>query len=120
MRSVNKKRAEILSDIMQGLANQENTAISIVSALMKDCPSYQEKVLCKNECQNDMNYSPTVKLHSEFKPDFSNLVDAIVQNYPINPKCSKCHRVEGTCVEIQYAPLIVIEVYNYNIFYFSI
>lgn len=116
MRSVNKRRAEILSDIMEGLSNQENTAVSIVSTLMKDCPSYQERVLCENECENDMKYFSTVKVHLEFKHDFSNLVEAIIKNYPSHPECSKCHKVEGNSMEITYGPLIVIEVNIFIIF----
>lgn len=108
MRSINKKRAEIIWDIMEGSENNSVTVDFIVTVLMANCASYHEVVLCSNECTNETILIPIVRLHTSFNPDFSNLASAIADNYSF--KCPRCHKEEGNSIEITYGPVLVIEV----------
>ncbi|XP_055308869.1 uncharacterized protein LOC129572793, partial [Sitodiplosis mosellana] len=60
MRSINKKRAEIVSRIMDD-SDGPITANYIFSVLMKECPSYKETTICSDECINEPKYHPIIK-----------------------------------------------------------
>lgn len=118
MRTINKKRAEILVDSMGESVSGATTIDYLITNLMANCPSYQETILCSNLCINEPQYFPIIRLHTAFNVDFSNLENAIEGNYAFNPKCKKCHKEEGNSVEIIYGPLLAIEVRIYKNFFF--
>lgn len=128
MRTINRKRAEILTPIMQRDETEEEAEESALEDL--DCQftvnafasklllgfgaySYTETAKCRN-CPSETKTSEfsTLNTHSSLRVDLSNLVEAVLANFP-DPLCYQCQ--DEKTVEFQFGQFVFIQVKMFDL-----
>lgn len=101
MNKINSMRAKLLHEKFGS-----NSAYSFSEMLNKimEMPSFTEEECCNGSIKK----YPLITLNSEiFKGDFTNLQQAIEDNFPEKSQCSKCKRLK---LKRTFQPQILIEV----------
>lgn len=113
MKTINRKRAEIVMNhpMIQTDGNCATTISFIISKLLPDCPSYNESMSCTEDCPTTNDSFSVLKLSSVLNANFGNVLDAIWENFP-SKICARCG--EPALMEIQFAPILFIEVHTHS------
>lgn len=117
MKTVNKKRAELLTPIFGRPQNEQEeeeqmidcqlTVNSLAGQMLKETFSHREERRC-NQCTfADFRNSPTLMANRLLLPDFSNLSDAVLENFG-NSVCSMCQN--ALTVDSEFGQLLFLEV----------
>lgn len=121
MRTINKRRAEVLAPIMCAPQNEQEeeeklmfqsvdcqfTVNSLAIRLLNGMFSYKDVTRCGKCTAEDTRELEIISAHPSLKPDFSNLADAVILNFP-DLVCHLCEN-ERT-VEREFGQCLYIEV----------
>lgn len=121
MRTVNKKRAEVLAPIMCAPQNEQEeeeslafesvdcqfTVNTLASRLLMGTFSYKDVTRCGTCTAEDTRELPIISANESLLPDLSNLTDAVMSNFP-NLVCHLCE--SQRTVEREFGQFFYIEV----------
>lgn len=132
MRTINKKRAEMLAPIFKNPESEEDeeehldcqfTVNALASKLLMgtfSCKETEEPCStadCPFTPQNSKEY-PLLTIHPSLRPDFTNLVEAIAENFPDNRLCPECNK--ELIVKREYGRFIFLQVLIFVPFFWLI
>lgn len=124
MRTINKKRAELLTPILGKPMNEQEeedrvmtkvncqfTVNALAYKLLIGTFSYKEDMRCDIcESPTESREVPIVTTHQSLLPDFSNFTDAMLASF-IHPTCPMCTE-NLTIVEREFGQCLYIEVHD--------
>lgn len=125
MRTINKKRAELLVPIFRKARNEEEeeermmfdvdcqlTVNSLASQLLRGTFSYKEDRQCSGCTHTTSTILPTLSANESLLSDFSNLSEAILSNFG-DAVCALCS-TELNTVDSEFGQFLFIEVSDTN------
>lgn len=127
MRTINRKRAELLVPIFRKARSEEEeerrlmsnvdcqlTVNSLVNDLLSGTFSYKEDRECSGCTHADTRTLTKLTANESLLPDFSNLSEAILQNFG-DATCALCTK-DLKIVDSEFGQLLFIEVSNTNFY----
>lgn len=124
MRTINKRRAEILAPLLSPQTEQEEeealdskdldcqfTVNAIARRLLQGTFSYREERRCDNCKTADIKEDEIISTHLSLKSDFSNFAQSIVDNFA-EGTCLNCNSILTT-VKQEFGQCLYVQV-NYS------